>query len=142
MIGALDTEGMYAYMVVRGAVTWEIFVFFIHRVAELLLSYGELENTYFVFDNARSHTCKNAGNFLDGRVHYRFQPPYSPQINPIESAWAKVKKLVYSGTSPDETTFLRGLLKAMQSLTPQDCLGYHRLLLRNLQKCYFQEDLI
>ena len=90
VIGALDTQGMYAYMVVKGAVTWEIFVFFIHRVAELLQSYHELENTYFVFDNARSHTCKNAGNFLDGRVHYRFQPPYSPQINPIEFAWAKI----------------------------------------------------
>lgn len=49
-------------------------------------------NSVLVMDNMKSHHAKAVKNLLDGScVRYIYLPPYSPDLNPIEKLWSKVK---------------------------------------------------
>lgn len=53
------------------------------------------ENDILIMDNASWHKTKKVLNFLEeNRIKYIFQPPYSPDLNPIEHYWANMKRKI------------------------------------------------
>lgn len=91
MIGALDVSGVRAMMTVEGATDGEVFETFIERVLLRKLKPGDI----VVLDNVGAHKTAEVRRLIraaDARV--LFLPPYSPDLNPIELCWSKLKALL------------------------------------------------
>ena len=53
-----------------------------------------------------------------------FLPPYSPELNPIEEAWSKVKTFLRVVKARTFDTLVDGLGEALRAVSPTDCLGW------------------
>jgi len=88
MLGALDVRGVRAMMTVEGATDAEVFETFLVRVLVPKLRPGDI----VVLDNVGAHRTAEVRRLIQvsgARVVYL--PPYSPDLNPIELCWAKLK---------------------------------------------------
>jgi transposase len=122
-IGGLTTQGVIAPMVLDGAMNAAAFTAYIEQVLAKETRPGDL----VILDNLPSH--KTAGvraMFARCGIDYEFLPPYSPDLNPIENAFSKFKRLVR--TAPERT--VEGLWNALGRLLdqfrPQECKNYFR----------------
>ena len=102
VLGALGREGMLAAMSVKAATDGAVFHAYLERV---LLP--ELRRTkpdaVLVMDNLGAHKTPKVRELLDGSgFSYRYLPSYSPDLNPIEPAWAKVKAELRRVAARDE----------------------------------------
>src|SRR5438477_8781097 len=90
-VGALTARGFIAPLVIDGAVNGELFLAYVERVLVPELRPGQV----VVMDNLGSHKAAGVRQAIEaagGRVLYL--PPYSPDLNPIENAFAKLKRLL------------------------------------------------
>jgi transposase len=84
-----------------------------------------------VLDNLRVHQVAGAPEALaQAGARLRYLPPYSPDDNPIEFAWSKVKSLLRARAARTRTSLQRALGTALQTITPQNAralknLGHH-----------------
>jgi transposase len=91
MIGALDVTGVRAMMTVEGATDAEVFETFLERVLLRRLKAGDI----VVLDNVGAHKTSDVRRLIEragARVLYL--PPYSPDLNPIELCWSKLKGIL------------------------------------------------
>ena len=85
---ALRSEGLVAPMVVDGAMNGDVFVAYVRQVLVPTLRAGDI----VVMDNLASHKRVAAVRAIaDAGCSVVYLPPYSPDLNPIELAFAKVK---------------------------------------------------
>lgn len=124
VIAAISDTGFNSYMAVEGSVTWEIFSFFILRVVQSLGSEKEAEETLFIFDNASTHHARATIDALQGMCNYLFLPPYSPELNPIEFAFAKFKKYLRERKFTSDQQLLRGIYEGMTCISAENSRGY------------------
>src|SRR5690348_4265900 len=91
VLGALGHEGMLAAMSVEGATSGAVFRAYLERV--LLPALRERKpDAVLVMDNLGAHKTPEVRELLDGSgFPYRYLPSYSPDLSPIEPAWAQVK---------------------------------------------------
>ena len=88
MIGALDIRGVRAMMTVEGATDTEVFETFLERVLVRKLRPGDI----VVLDNVGAHKPEGMRRLIEAAgARMLFLPPYSPDLNPIELCWAKLK---------------------------------------------------
>ena len=84
-------------------------------------------DSVLVMDNMKSHHAKAVKDLLDSSgVRYIYLPPYSPDLNPIEKLWSKVKALLrkFKARSPDALP--NAIQHAFQNASPSDCSGWFR----------------
>lgn len=84
------------------------------------------KNAVLVMDNMKSHHAKAVKELLDKSVHYLYLPPYSPDLNPIENLWAKVKAILRKLKARTLDTLPDAILAAFNCITPSDCAGWFR----------------
>ena len=90
-IGALTTRGMVAPFVISGPISRDAFEAYVERVLASELRPGDI----VVMDNLSSHKGPRARALIEAAgAELRFLPPYSPDFNPIENAFAKLKALL------------------------------------------------
>ena len=88
MLGALSLKGMIAVMTVEGGTSAEVFHAFVEQVLLPEIEPGSI----VVLDNAGAHKDPDVFDlFAKAGVAVKFLPPYSPELNPIELAWAELK---------------------------------------------------
>ena len=88
IIGALTVNGLTAMMTVRGGTTKEVFRAYTEEVLAPELRQGDV----VVFDNLAAHKDTEVRAIIEGKgAKVMFLPPYSPDLNPIELAWAWTK---------------------------------------------------
>jgi transposase len=88
VLAALDHRGIRAALLIEGATDGEVFRHFVQRVLLPALRLGDI----VVWDNLSAHKVAGAAEVLatvGATQHYL--PPYSPDYNPIEKAWSKIK---------------------------------------------------
>ena len=91
MIGALDVNGVRAMMTVEGATDGEVFETFIERMLLRKLKPGDI----VVLDNVGAHKTAEVRRLIRAAgARVLFLPPYSPDLNPIELCWSKLKALL------------------------------------------------
>ncbi len=91
MIGALDVSGVRAMMTVEGATDGEVFETFLERVLLRKLKPGDI----VVLDNVGAHRTADVRRLIEaGGARVLYLPPYSPDLNPIELCWSKLKALL------------------------------------------------
>ncbi len=62
-----------------------------------------------------------------------YLPPYSPDLNPIEKAWAKLKQLLRDAKARTKEALDQALTEALPSITPANANAWFRLVLNGLQ---------
>ena len=93
LIAALDASGLRCSTVVDGAVNSDVFEAFVQQVLCPQLRSGDV----VVLDNLSSHKRKRTRELIESAgAQLLFLPPYSPDLNPIEMVFSKVKQLLRS----------------------------------------------
>ena len=85
------------------------------------------DNSVLVMDNMKSHHAKAVKNLLDSSgIRYIYLPPYSPDLNPIEKLWSKVKALLRKFKARTLDALPNAIQNAFHSVTVSDCSGWFR----------------
>lgn len=126
VLGALGPSGVVAAMSVRAATSAAVFAAYLDRV---LLP--ELRRTrpdaVLVMDNLAAHKAPKVRALLDASgFAYRYLPAYSPDLNPIEPGWAKVKAELRRVAARTTPALHKALGPALDAVTPQDARGFFR----------------
>jgi transposase len=126
ILGALGIGGIVAAMAVEAAVTGAVF----HTYLDLVLL-PELRRTkpdaVLVLDNLGAHKTAEVRDLLDrSGFAYRYLPPYSPDLSPIEPAWAKVKAELRRIAARTTEALHQALGPAFGAITVQDAAGFFR----------------
>jgi len=120
-IGAIGLEGIRTGLSVPGAIDGETMLFFIEDLLVPTLKRGDI----VVMDNNSIHKLDEIEDALEAAgAGALFLPTYSPDLNPIETCWAKIKSRLRSlkpRTLPD---LLDALVQAFSSITQHDILHW------------------
>lgn len=117
----LRLTGMTAPFVHDGAMNSEIFQAYVEHVLVPTLSPGDI----IVLDNLPAHKVPGARKAIE-RVgaQMMFLPPYSPDFNPIEMAFAKLKALLRARAARTVTTLWDAAGSVLDAFTPDECANF------------------
>lgn len=80
-----------------------------------------------IMDNLSSHKSTAVANSIEAvGAKLLFLPPYSPDLNPIEKMWSKVKTYLRSEAKRTQRTLTNAIGRALKSVTSADCEGFFR----------------
>ncbi len=126
VLGALGTGGMVAAMAVEAATDGAVFHAWLDQVLLPKLRRTK-PDAVLVLDNLGAHKTPAVRELLDrSGFAYRYLPSYSPDMNPIEPAWAKVKSELRRVGARTAEALHRALGPALDSVTAQDASGFFR----------------
>ena len=121
MIAAVRLEGAIAGAVVRGAMDSDVFVVWVREALLPGLRRGDI----VVMDNLPAHKRPIVRSIIEeAGCGLWFLPPYSPDFNPIEMMWSKVKQLIRSMEPRTFETLIQAVFDAMDAITSQDAHGF------------------
>lgn len=121
MIGAITWSGVLAGLVFEGATDTEAFVTFVEQILAPKLRPGQV----VVMDNLSSHKSQRVRRAIEKTgARVLFLPPYSPDFNPIEKMWSKVKSLLRSAAKRIVNDLWDAIQHAFAQVTPSDCRGF------------------
>jgi transposase len=121
--GALDLRGVRTGLSVPGAIDGETLVFFIEELLAPTLKRGDL----VFMDNCPIHKLEEIEDLIEARgAGVLFLPPYSPDLNPIEHGWSKVKTRLRALKPRTLEAVLTALVDAFATVTAQDIRGWFR----------------
>jgi transposase len=120
LIAALDHRGMRCATTVDGAINQDIFESFVQRVLVPRLTAGDL----VVMDNLSSHKGSRVAELIQAAgAGVLYLPPYSPNFNPIENAFSKVKQLLRSAEHRSREALWADMQRMLDQITPDDSRG-------------------
>ena len=120
-VGALTARGFIAPLVVAGAVNGELFRAYVERVLVPELRPGDV----VVLDNLAAHKRAGARRAIEAAgCAVLFLPPYSPDLTPIELAFAKLKGLLRKAGARTREALVSAIAKALDTFTPTECSNY------------------
>jgi transposase len=126
VIGALALDGVVAAMSIAAATSKAVFLAFIEQV--LVPALQERPDTIVILDNLPAHKAAAVRAALDRvGLSHRFLPPYSPDLNPIEQAWSKLKASLRATGARSGEALEQALGPALAAISAQDASGWFRL---------------
>jgi len=121
MISAIDLSGVRASMVLDGAADTEAFCIYIEQVLAPTLRGGEI----VVMDNLQPHKHDRVRRAIEAAgANLVYLPPYSPDFNPIEPMWSKVKQSLRSAAARSFEALLDAIKHALNLIRANDCIGF------------------
>ena len=122
-IAALRCNGLTAPMVVDGAINGELFLAYVEQELVKTLKKGDI----VVMDNLSSHKVAGVKEVIESvgaRVLYL--PPYSPDLNPIEMVFSKLKTLVRKSKLRTMEDLWNKLGKLCDVFSQEECKNYFK----------------
>ena len=111
ILSSIRLNGKTAYTTYSGGTTGDIFVDYLENHLIPTLEKGDI----VIMDNMRSHHVKKVAEVLEkAGIELLYLPPYSPDFNPIEKMWSKIKSVLRNNAI--ETAF--------SFVSPSDCVGW------------------
>ena len=130
VLGALGTRGMIATMTVEAATDREIFLTYLDEVLCPQLKSGDV----VVMDNLSSHKVNGVQQRIEKcGATLLYLPPYSPDLNPIEKAWSKLKQLLRSAKARSKEALDQAIAELLPLITSEDAKAWFRLPFTALQ---------
>lgn len=121
LIAALDGRGIRCSLVLDGAVDGAAFEAFVEAVLVPTLRPGDL----VILDNLSSHKGPRVGRSIRAaQADVLYLPPYSPDFNPIENMWSKVKASMRKAAARTFETVVDAVGEALLAVSTTDCQGY------------------
>ena len=120
-VGALRLEGMTAPMVLDGPMTAAWFLAYAEQVLAPTLKPGDV----VILDNLPAHKGPAIRQAIEGTgASLLFLPPYSPDFNPIENAFSKLKALLRKAAARTVEDLWRAIRDAIDAVTPTECANF------------------
>jgi transposase len=120
-VAGLRTSGLTAPLVVDGAMNGDIFRAYVEQILAPTLKPGDI----VILDNLASHKVAGVREAINARgASLVYLPPYSPDLNPIEQAFAKLKALLRKIAARTVSTLWDALGDVLDRFTPQECANY------------------
>ena len=120
-VGALRLEGMTAPMILDGAMHGAAFLAYVEQVLVPSLAPGDI----VMMDNLPAHKPAAVRKAIETvGAELRFLPPYSPDFNPIEMAFSKLKAFLKKTAARTVDDLWDAIAKGIETFTPTECQNY------------------
>lgn len=120
-LAALRHDGMSAPCVFDGAINGARFLAYVEQALAPTLRAGDL----VVLDNLKAHKVKGVRAAIEAAgAELLYLPPYSPDLNPIEQAFAKLKALLRAAARRTVDALWRAIGQALDAFSPAECAHY------------------
>jgi transposase len=121
LISSMNLEGMGASMSIEGSLDGEAFLPYVEQLLCPTLKQGQI----VVMDNLQVHKIKRVRELIEGRgCQLVFLPSYSPDFNPIEEAFSKVKSLLRKARARSFELLVEASGRALSAVTKEDARGF------------------
>ncbi len=120
-IGSVTLAGMGPGLLIEGGVSTAGFEAYVEHVLAPTLRPGQI----VAMDNLRQHQGARTRELIEARgAALWFLPSYSPDLNPIEEAFSKVKTLLRTAAARTHEALVEAIWAALAAITPSDARGY------------------
>jgi transposase len=117
----MSLEGMGSSLAVEGATTSAVFETYVERVLAPTLRKGQV----VVMDNLSAHKGERVRELIERRgCELSYLPSYSPDLNPIEEAFSKIKGLLRKAEARSREALLEAIGAALSVITDRDARGF------------------
>ena len=121
MIAAVRLRGPQAPWLFDGAMDGELFLAWVEQGLGPCLEGGDV----VIMDNLATHKVAGVRDVIEARgARLEYLPPYSPDFNPIEPMWSKVKQGLKSREPRNARQLDKATRAAFATVTPKDCEGF------------------
>ena len=122
LLAALTPDGIGPSMTIPGAIDGAAFAAYIQACLVPSLHPGQV----VILDNLRAHKSAGARAAIEAAgCALRFLPAYSPDFNPIELAFAKIKTSLRAAAARDEDALHRATAAAIDKISPADARAFY-----------------
>lgn len=121
MISSIRLDGTTACMAIDGATDAEVFHLYARHVLCPSLQRGDI----VILDNLSPHKSPQTIELIEAMgAQVRFLPAYSPDLNPIEKMWSKVKTFLRTAEARTQPSLIEAIGQALARVTPQDAINW------------------
>jgi transposase len=121
LVAAISTERVIAPLVLDGPMDGASFEAYVEQMLVAALPTGSI----VVMDNLSAHKMPRVARlFEQAGITLRFLPPYSPDFNPIEQMWSKIKAILRRIQARDQDSLQEAIATALAEVTPNDLRGF------------------
>ncbi len=129
ILGAMSLRGMIATMTIEEPTDADIFLAYVEHVLCPALKPGDV----VVMDNLSAHKVPAVREWIEtAGAELLYLPPYSPDLNPIEKAWAKLKQLLRAAKARSKDALEQAIAEALPCITPDNAKAWFRVTLAGL----------
>ena len=117
MIGSLSIDGMGPLMTIEGGTSGDVFLMYVEHCLAPVLQQGDI----VVLDNVGAHRDARVRAAVEAcGARLKFQPAYSPDLNPIELAWSKLKGLLKGAKARTVEALNHAIVQAIELIELHD----------------------
>ncbi len=121
IISCVTSSEVIAPMVVTGSIDILAFKAYINEFLSPYLG----ENTIIIMDNYSVHRNVEVIKLIENtNAKVVFLPPYSPELNPVELVWSKLKQYLKSKNAQSEKGLFRSIRAGLNKITSSDCRNW------------------
>ena len=121
LLSSMTLSGMGPSLVVEGATTARVFEAYVEKVLVPSLRAGQI----VVVDNLGAHRPKRIRELIEQQgCEFVYLPAYSPDYNPIEEAFAKIKNLLRKAAARSKEVLVEAIGAALSAVTAADARGF------------------
>lgn len=121
MISSIRLDGTCACMAVAGPTDRDVFREYVRLVLVPSLRPGDI----VVLDNLSAHGDNETQKLIESaQAQLLFLPPYSPDLNPIEKMWSKIKAFLRAIKARNQEELYVAIAAALKTVTSQDAVGW------------------
>jgi transposase len=121
VLSSMSVDGMGPSLAVEGATNSDVFETYVERVLAPTLRKGQV----VVMDNLSAHKGERIRELIEKRgCELLYLPPYSPDFNPIEEAFSKIKGLLRKAEARSREKLLEAIGVAISALSAKDARGF------------------
>ena len=121
LIAALTTTGVLASLMIESPTDGDVFLAYVEQVLCPRLQPGQL----VILDNLAAHKAVAVRRLIESRGAYLlYLPPYSPDFNPIEQAWSKLKERLRGAKARLLENLEAAVAEAIAAITPDNALAW------------------
>ena len=121
LLASMSVEGMGPTLAVEGTTNREVFEAYVQRVLAPTLRPGQV----VVMDNLSAHKGHKVRELIERkRCELLYLPPYSPDLNPIEEAFSKIKGLMRKAGARTREALVEAMGVAISAISAGDARGF------------------
>jgi len=121
LLTSMSAEGVGPSLAVEGTTTRPVFETYVEKVLLPSLQRGQI----VVMDNLTAHKGDRIRELIESAgCELLYLPPYSPDLNPIEEAFSKIKGLLRKAGARSREALIKALGRALEAITSQDARGF------------------
>lgn len=122
-VAGLRASGFIAPLVVDGPMNGDVFLAYVQQQLAPTLKPGDL----VIMDNLSSHKRVGVKEAIESvGAELMFLPPYSPDLNPIELAFSKLKTLLRKAAARTTEELEKAIVTIIDQFQNQECINYFR----------------